>query len=101
MFEMKMSSFIKRGNELIAKGKTPEAMKLVLQGLQHYSGRILKAVNPYAVQDASLVVISLRHIADEIEKNNPGTAETVKEMSKIIIFPKIDEIEKVKKPNRR
>ena len=37
IFEKRMSSFVDRGNKLIAEGKTKEAMKLITQGLQHYS----------------------------------------------------------------
>ena len=33
----RMSSYVDRGNKLIAEGKTPEAMKLIERGLQHYS----------------------------------------------------------------
>ena len=44
----RMSSYVDRGNKLIADGKTMEAMKLVERGLQHYSEKIINAISPYA-----------------------------------------------------
>lgn len=48
IFEKRMSSFVDRGNKLIAEGRTKEAMKLITQGLQHYSDLILHALTPYS-----------------------------------------------------
>lgn len=101
MFEKRVSSFIDRGNKLLEQKKTKEAMVEVSRGLQHYSDRILKALSPYATKDAGLVVIALRHIADEVEKNNPGTKEFVAQMSKCIVKPPLEEITKVKEANRK
>lgn len=101
----RMRSYVERGNEILSKkGRTKRAvrqsMKMVENGLQYYSERILKAVNPYSRSDAGLVVIALRHIADEIEKNEDAGA-FVKEMSKCLDFPETSVKEKVQKPNRR
>lgn len=101
----RMASYIDRGNEILAKkGRTKRAvrqsMKMVENGLQYYSGRILQAVNPYSKSDAGLVVIALRHIADEIEKNE-GAGAFVKEMSKCLDFPETSTKEKIQKANRR
>ena len=101
MFEKRVSSFVEKGQKLIEQKKTPEAMKEVSRGLQHYSDRILKALSPYAAKDAGLVVIALRHIADEVERNNPGTKEFVVQMSKCIVKPTLEEISKVKEANRK
>lgn len=100
IFEKRMSSFVSRGNKLISEGKTPEAMKLVITGLQYYSNLIIDALSPYAKDDAGLVVFVLRHIADEIEKNNPAAKSMYEGMKKIVVAPPLDEIEKVKRPNR-
>lgn len=101
----RMRSYVERGNEILSKkGRTKRAirqsMKMVENGLQYYSERILKAVNPYSRSDAGLVVIALRHIADEIERNE-GAEEFVKEMSKCLTFPETSTREKIQKPNRR
>lgn len=51
----RMSSYVDRGNKLIADGKTTEAMKLVERGLQHYSEKIIDAISPYAKADAGQI----------------------------------------------
>jgi hypothetical protein len=97
----RMSSYVDRGNELIAKGKTQEAMKLVERGLQYYSQNVIDAISPYAKTDAGLIVLVLRHLADEVERNNPGAKELYEGMKKCVNAPALEEIEKVKKANRR
>ena len=96
----RMSSYVSRGNELIASGKTQEAMKLVERGLQHYSQKIINAINPYAKADAGLIVLVLHHLADEVERNNPGAKELYEGMKKCFNVPTLSEIEKVRKANR-
>lgn len=98
--EQRMSSFVDRGNQLIADGKTADAMKLVESGLQHYTKRILKALTPYAAHDAGLIVLVLRHVADEVEKNNKGAKEFYEGMKGIVIAPDLKESAKVKRPNQ-
>ncbi len=97
----RMSSYVDRGNKLIADGKMPEAMKLVEKGLQHYSEKIISAISPYAKADAGLIVLVLRHLADEVERSNPGAKELYEGMKKCVKAPSLTEIEKVKKANRR
>lgn len=96
----RMSSYVDRGNQLIAAGKTKEAMKLVERGLQHYSEKIINAISPYAKADAGLIVFVLRHLADEVEKGNLGAKELCEGMRKCINAPALTEIERVKKANR-
>lgn len=97
----RMSSYVDRGNQLIAKGKTQQAMKLVERGLQYYSERVINSISPYAKADAGLIVLVLRHLANEIEKNNPGAKELAAGMEKCVGKPSMQEIEKIKKPNGR
>lgn len=97
----RMSSFVDRGNKLIAEGNTSDAIKLITRGLQHYSEKIIDSVSPYAKADAGMIVLVLRHLADEIEKNNPGAKEFYEGMKKCVAGPPLNEIEKVKKANRR
>lgn len=97
----RMSSFVDRGNKLIADGKTPEAMRLIERGLQHYSEKIINAISPYAKADAGLVVMVLRHLANEVERGNPGAKELAEGMEKCVNKPALTEIERVKKANRR
>ena len=72
LMKPRVSSYVDRGNELIAKGKTKQAMNLVSHGLQYYSERVIDSISPYAKNDAGLIVLVLRHLADEVEKNNTG-----------------------------
>ena len=48
-----------------------------------------------------LIVLVLRHLADEVEKNNPGAKELAAGMEKCVGKPSLQEIEKIKKSNRR
>lgn len=96
----RMSSYVDRGNQLIAHGKTPDAMRLIENGLQYYTKRIIDAISPYAKADAGLIVLVLQHLADEIEKNNTGAKELYEGMKDVITTPKLHETGKVKKANR-
>ena len=44
--EKRMHSFIIRAQEILAEGKKEESAKMVIQGLQYYSNRILRAIQP-------------------------------------------------------
>ena len=101
LIKPRMSSYVERGNKLIAEGKTKEAMNLVIHGLQYYSERVINSISPYAKADAGLIVLVLRHLANEIEKNNPGAKELADGMEKCVGKPSLQEIEKIKKSNRR
>lgn len=101
LMKPRMSGYVERGNKLIAEGKTKEAMNLVSHGLQYYSERVINSISPYAKADAGLIVLVLRHLANEIEKNNPGAKELADGMEKCVGKPSLQEIEKIKKPNRR
>ena len=94
--EKRMHSFIIRAQEILADGKREESAKMVIQGLQHYSNKIIGAIQPYSKADATLLVIALRYLADQVEQKN-GCALAVKALSKTIEFPELEEVEKVKK----
>ena len=57
---------------------------------------LIGAVQPYSKADATLLVIALRYLADQVEKKN-GCALAVKALSKTIEFPELEEVEKVRK----
>lgn len=44
-------------------------------GLQYYSHNVIKAISPYAAADAGMIVVVLRHLADEMESKNVGAKE--------------------------
>ncbi len=99
--KLRISSYVNRGNKLISEGKTLEAMKLVERGLQYYSERVINSLSPYAKADAGLIVLVLRHLADEVERGNPWSKEFVAGMEKCINKPTLQEIEQIKKASRR
>ena len=45
LIKPRMSSYVERGNKLIAEGKTKEAMNLVSHGLQYYSERVIDSIS--------------------------------------------------------
>ena len=55
LMKPRVSSYVDRGNELIAKGKTKQAMNLVSHGLQYYSERVIDSMTwkepPYELFD--------------------------------------------------
>lgn len=52
--EKRMHSFIIRAQEILADGKREESAKMVIQGLQYYSNKIIGAVQPYSKADATV-----------------------------------------------
>ncbi len=96
----RMQSFVDRGNILIQKGEKEKAIKLMLNGFEYYTERVIKALWPYSSSDAGMLVIVLRHLAEEIERKNKGAKEFAEKMSEILIFPELEEVEKIEKANR-
>lgn len=107
----RMRSFVAKGNQImqsvpedaserIKHKATKKAIREVENGLTYYSGKIIGAISPYSAEDAGLVVLVLRHLADEVERNNPGAKEFYEGMKDNLVCPALDETTKVKKPNR-
>lgn len=99
--ESRMSSYVVRGQKLMAEGKNRESMKLIEKGMQYYSERVINSISPYAAPDAGMIVLVLRHLADEVEKGNQGAKELAEGLKKCMVMPELAEIEKIKKANRR
>ena len=97
--EKRMRSYVIRGNELIAKGNTKDAYNLVGEGLTYYSNNILRSVSPYAAADAGLIVLAMRHIADQIEANNAGAKDLASCLDMYVVKPQLTETTKIRKPN--
>lgn len=97
--EKRMKSYVVRGNELIANGKTKQAMEMVSDGLKYYSNNIIRSISPYAEADAGLIVLVLRHIADQVEAKNVGAKELAEGLDKCVEKPPLQETQKIKKPN--
>ena len=107
----RMRSFVAKGNQImqdvpedanerIKHKATKSAIREVENGLKYYSDKVIGAISPYAMADARLVVLVLRHLADEVERNNPGAKEFYDGMKNNLVCPALDEITKAKEPNR-
>ena len=82
--------FCDDGNKLIAEGKTEEAMRVMERGFDFYSDKITKSYCPFATSDSGMIIIVLRHLADEIERQNPWTKKFVEGMEKAIRKPELN-----------
>ena len=69
---------------------------MITHTMTRWRNKIIGAVQPYSKADATLLVIALRYLADQVEKKN-GCALAVKALSKTIEFPELEEVEKVRK----
>lgn len=97
--QKRMKSFVDRANDLIARGKLPEAVNIVGAGLKYYSDNIIGAISPYAAHDAGLLVAALRYLADQIEERNSGAKELAEYVGIHVQKPEFNETTKFKKPN--
>lgn len=106
----RMRSFINSGNKIMqdvpdnADERTrhkaiKKAIREVENGLKYYTEKIIGAISPYSAVDAGLLVLVLRHIADEVERNNPGAKEFYDGMKDNLVSPSLSEQTKVQKPN--
>lgn len=96
----RMSSFVVKANKLYESGEHVRSVDVLRQGLDYYSGRIAKAVSPYAVPDAGLLAASLRDFADEIERNNVGAKELSAEIRKCFKGPYVKQSTVYEKPTK-
>ena len=94
--EKRMKSFVSRANVLTQAKKHAEAAKAVSDGLQYYSNNVIKAIS---AADAGMIVVVLRHLADEIESKNVGAKEFAEWLDEHTKKPPLTETQVVKKPN--
>lgn len=97
--EKRISSYVDKGNQFIAEGKMDKAIKEITKGLNFYTNNIIQAIQPYAVNDAGLLVLALRTVADQIEEKNDGARELYDGLKEITIVPEIKQTEKIRRPN--
>lgn len=97
--EKRMKSFVNRANILVQNKKQVEAAKVVRDGMQYYSNNVIKAISPYAVADAGMIVVVLRHLADEMELKNAGAKEFAKWLDEHTEKPVLVERQEIKRPN--
>lgn len=94
-------SYVLRANKLMASGNPGEAKKMLSNGMKYYSGKVIKAISPYASADAGLLSFALRTLAHEIEESQPGSKELREELERITSGVLSKAKEKVQKPTAR
>lgn len=97
----KREGFVTKGNRQIKNGDTPGAMQTTIEGLNHYSNKIIEALNGYPADDAALIVVSLRNLADSIQKQNPASKVLINYINKNFKKPEISIDEKVEKTKQK
>lgn len=97
--EKRMKSFVSRANILVQNKKQVKAAKMLSDGLKYYSNNVIKAISPYAVADAGIIVVVLRHLADEIESKNVGAKEFAEWLDEHTKKQPLTETQVTKKPN--
>lgn len=83
----KQGSYVVKGNKQIQEGDTVAAMQTIIEGLNYYQNKAIKALNPYPVSDAALIVLTMRTFADAVEKQNPDCKALVKELDRRMKSP--------------
>lgn len=97
----RMASYVLRSNNLMASGNPGEAKKMLSNGMKYYSGKVIKAISPYASVDAGLLSFALRTLAHEIEESQPGSKELREELERVTSGVLSKTTEKVQKPTAR
>ena len=97
----KQESFVSKGNKQIQNGETLGAMQTVLNGLNYYQNKIIKAMSPYPVSDAALLSIALRNFADAVEEGNPECKSLIQDLSQRLKKPEFKIEEKFHKTKER
>lgn len=97
----KKEGYVTKGNRKIAEGRTAEATQIVIDGLNDYQNRIISSLNGYPADDAALIIIALRKMADNLESNNPQSAGLLKWLNENVTPPKFQNTTKVEKTKKR
>lgn len=97
----RMTSYVLRANKLMSSGNPREAKKTLSNGMKYYSGKVIKAISPYASADAGLLSFALHTLANEIEASQPGSRALREELERITEGTLSKSTEKVQKPTAR
>lgn len=100
MFKKK-EGYVAKANRQMIMGKTPEAYRTLIDGLNDYQKRIVKAVCPYNTVDIALLVTTLRNLAEQIYASNPQCHGLVADIATMFTAPAIKFDEKVEPVKRR
>ena len=72
--------------------------KVVLEGLAHYGDAIRDSFNPFPTEDAPIIMLALRAIADSMENTAPNTKGMYETLRKTV---QVGDIEISTKPTKR
>ena len=97
----RMASYVLRSNNLMASGNPGEAKKMLSNGMKYYSGKVIKAISPYASADAGLLSFALRTLANEIEASQLVSRALREELERITEGTLSKSTEKIQKPTAR
>ena len=82
---------------LIEEKRTPEATIVVVDGLNDYQNRIIKALNRHPVADTALVVVALRNLADSLEEQEPSCKGLVDWLNETATKPEFQNSKRIEK----
>lgn len=97
----KKEAYVTKGNRLIEEKRLPEATGVVVDGLNFYQNKIIKALNGHPVEDTALVVVALRNTADMLEKQEPNCRGLVAWLDKTTTKPELQGQKRVEKTRKR
>nr|DAM11165.1 MAG TPA: hypothetical protein [Caudoviricetes sp.] len=97
----KKEAYVTKGNRLIEEKRLKEATEVVVEGLNFYQNKVIKAVDGHPIADTALVVVALRHMADQLEQQEPSCRGLVKWLNKITTKPELQAQKKIEKTRKR
>lgn len=97
----KKEAYVTKGTRLIEEKKLPEATEVVVDGLNYYQNKIIKALNGHPVADTALVVVALRNTADMLEKQETSCRGLVEWLDKKTTKPELRAQRRVEKTRKR
>lgn len=97
----KKEAYVTKGNRLIKEKRLPEATETVVEGLNYYQNKIIKALNGHPTADTALVVVALKNTAEMLEKQEPNCRGLVKWLDKTTTKPELQVQRKVEKVRKR
>lgn len=97
----KKEAYVTKGMRLIEEKRTPEATRVVVDGLNDYQNKIIKAVTGHPVADTALIVVALRSLADSLEKQEPSCKGLVAWLNKTTTKPEFQNSKRIEKTRKR
>lgn len=97
----KKEAYVTKGNRLIEEKRLKEATEVVVEGLNFYQNKVIKAVDGHPIADTALVVVALRHMDDQLEQQEPSCRGLVEWLDKKTTKPELRAQRRVEKTRKR